>query len=76
MRNDSTDPIIAEVRAVRHVHAARFDFNISAIFQNIREMQEISERTYLRYPARPVTASGAEHAQGREAVDPGAKDSA
>ena len=76
MRNDSKDPIIAEVRAVRHAHAARFDFEISAIFQDVRAMQELSERTYLRYPARPVPASGAEHAQGREAVDPGAKDSA
>ena len=62
MRNDWTDPIIAEVRTARHAHAARFDYDIAAIFRDIRAMQEDSERTYVRFPARPVPASDAEHA--------------
>ena len=76
MRNDSTDPIIDEVRAARHAHAARFEYDISAIFHDIRAMQKRSERTYLRYPARSSAAPGAEHALNCEAVDPGAKESA
>ena len=33
MRTTKTDPIIAEVRAVRDEHAARFDYDIDAIFR-------------------------------------------
>ena len=72
MRNDSTDPIIDEVRAARHAHAARFDYDISAIFQDIRAMQEKSERAYLRLPARLVPASDGAHARNGEGVDPDA----
>ncbi len=54
MKKQSTDPIISEVRAVRDAHAARFDYDIAAIFQDIRAMQKASGREYVRYPARPV----------------------
>ena len=46
------DPIIAELRAVRDTHAARFDYGVKAIFQDIRMQQEMSGRDYVRYPAR------------------------
>ena len=62
MKKRSTDPIISEVRAVRDAHAARFDYDVAAIFQDIRAMQEASGREYVRYPARPVVASGDETA--------------
>ena len=54
MRTTETDPIIAELRAVRDRHAARFDYDLAAIFRDIREMQETSGRDYVRYPARRV----------------------
>jgi len=54
MKKQSTDPIISEVRAVRDAHAARFDYDIAAIFRDIRAMQEASGREYVRYPARRV----------------------
>ena len=57
MKKQSTDPIISEVRAVRDAHAARFDYDIAAIFRDIRAMQEASGRKYVRYPARPVVES-------------------
>ena len=48
------DPIIAEVREIRSRHATRFDFDVSAIFADIRQRQEASGREYQRRPPRPV----------------------
>ena len=56
MKKHPTDPIISEVRAVRDAHAARFDYDVAAIFRDIRAMQEKSGREYVRPPARPVVA--------------------
>lgn len=54
MRTTKTDPVIAEVRAVRDGFAARADYDMSAIFQRIREMQDESGREYVEYPARRI----------------------
>ena len=51
------DPIISEVRAARDAHVARFDYDVAAIFRDIRAMQEESGREYVCFPARPVVAS-------------------
>jgi len=59
MNKSPIDPIISEVRAVRDTHAARFDYDVAAIFRDIRAMQEDSGRDYIRLPARPVVASDA-----------------
>ena len=49
-----TDPIIAELRAIRDAHAARFDYDVRAIFKDIQARQAASGRTYVRYPVRRV----------------------
>ena len=54
METTQPDPIIAELRTVRDTHAARFNYDVGAIFQDIRAMQEMSAREYVRYPARRV----------------------
>lgn len=54
MQTRETDPIISELWAVRDRHASRFDFDVAAIFRDIRAMQESSGRDYVRYPARRV----------------------
>ena len=54
MQTTQADPIIAEVRTVRDELAARFDYDVGAIFRYIREMQQKSGREYVRYPARRV----------------------
>ena len=59
MERQPIDPIISEVRAARDAHAARFDYDVAAIFRDIRAMQEESGREYVRFPARPVVASDA-----------------
>ena len=47
-----TDPIIAELHAIRDAHAARFDYDVMAIFRDIQARQAVSGRTYVRYPVR------------------------
>ena len=59
MERQPIDPIIFEVRAVRAAHAARFDYDVAAIFRDIRAMQEEPGREYVRFPARPVVATDA-----------------
>ena len=57
MRTTQTDPIIAEVRAARDEHAARFGYDVAEIFRDIRAMQDASGSEYIRYPARRVVAT-------------------
>ena len=52
MKTSQPDPIIAEVRAVRDQHAARFGYDVKAIFRDIQARQEASGLQYVRYPAR------------------------
>ena len=54
MQTTETDPVIAEVRAVRDRFAARAEYDVEAIFRRIREMQDESGREYVRYSARRV----------------------
>ena len=57
MQTRQTDPIIAEVRAVRKEYAARFDYDVDAIFRDIRARQEASKREYVRLPADRAVAA-------------------
>lgn len=54
MQTTQTDPIIAEVRAVRDRFAAQADYDVAAIFRRIREMQRESGREYVNFPPRRV----------------------
>ncbi len=54
MRTKETDPVIAEVRAVRDGLAARAGYDVGAIFRRIRERQDESGREYVTYPARRI----------------------
>ena len=55
METRQTDPIIAELRAIRKAYAARFDYDVEAMFRDIRARQEASGREYVRLPARRTT---------------------
>lgn len=62
METTHPDPVIAEVRAVRDEHAARFGYDVPAIFRDIQSMQKSSGKVFVRYPARKVSAKpGAAH---------------
>ena len=54
MKPTSTDSVIAEVHAVRDEHAARFGYDVKAIFRDIRRSQEVLGLNCVRYPARSV----------------------
>ena len=58
METRQTDSIIAELRAIRQAYAARFDYDVEAMFGDLRARQEASGRDYVRLAARrPVSAA-------------------
>jgi hypothetical protein len=42
-----TDPIVDEVRRVRDAHAARFNYDLDAIFQDIKEREKKSGLKFI-----------------------------
>lgn len=46
------DPIVEEVRRHREAHAAKFDYDLAAICQDLRKQQQESNRKVVRLPAR------------------------
>ena len=69
MQKPTIDPIVAEIRAVREEHAARFGYDVQAIFDDIRAREKASGRTYVRYPARRI-AVDAENRAGSASASP------
>ena len=52
MQTKQTDPIIAEVRAIRRAYAARFNYDVDAILRDIRARQEASGEEYVQLEVR------------------------
>jgi hypothetical protein len=48
------DPIVAEIRKIRHAHAEKFNNDIDAIVSDIQRRERESGRTYVNYPPRKV----------------------
>ncbi len=48
------DPIVEEVRKVREEHAARFDYDLKAIAEDLRRRQAKSGHQVVSYPSRQV----------------------
>jgi hypothetical protein len=46
------DPIVDEVRRVRDAHAAMFNYDLDAIFQDIKEQEKKSGLQFVSYPPR------------------------
>jgi hypothetical protein len=46
------DPIVDEVRRIRDAHAATFNYDLDAIFQDIKEQEKKSGLTFVSYPPR------------------------
>ncbi len=64
MKTTETDPVIAELHAVRDEHAARLDHDIGAIFEDIRATQKALARECLRLPARRAAPTPAGKREG------------
>ena len=61
-----SDPIVAEVRAIRSELAARCGYDVEEIFRRSRERQVRSGLTYVRYPARRATPWNDTRARGED----------
>jgi hypothetical protein len=46
---NETDPIVDEVRRIRDAHAAEFNYDLKAIFQDIKEQEKRSGRKYVSF---------------------------
>jgi len=48
------DPIVDEVRRIRDAHAARFNYDLDAIFRDIKEQEKKSGHKFISGVARPA----------------------
>jgi hypothetical protein len=67
------DPIVAEVDRAREMLAAKFNFDVEAIFADIRQRQAALDERLV--PQRTRTESTAEADQGHPADSPGSTSS-
>ena len=51
------DPIVAEVRRIRQEHAARFDYDLDLIVEDLKAQEQASGRQYIRLPPPVVWLS-------------------
>jgi hypothetical protein len=46
------DPIVEEVRKIRKEQSERFDFDLEKIFQNLKQQEKNSGKSYASYPPK------------------------
>lgn len=46
------DPIVAEVRRIRHEHEARFKYDLDLIAEDLKAQEQASGRQYISLPPR------------------------
>lgn len=52
------DPIVEEVRRIREEHAARFNYDLRAIYEDLKAQEKASGRKVVSFPPkRPGLAS-------------------
>jgi hypothetical protein len=50
------DPIVEEVRQYREQHAAQFNYDLQAIYQDLKGQEKRSKRAFTSYSPRPLEA--------------------
>jgi hypothetical protein len=50
------DPIVDEVRSIRAAHAARFNYDLWAIYRDLKEQQERSGLKFVSFADEPNKA--------------------
>jgi hypothetical protein len=48
------DPIVEEIRRIREEHAADFDYDLDAIFADLKRLEAESKRPHVSFGARRV----------------------
>ena len=56
----TNDPIVAEVRKAREEHAAKFNYDLDAIYCDLKEKERTSGRKYVRYQPRAANVQNPE----------------
>lgn len=51
------DPIVEEVRKIREKHAAKFNYDLTAICRDLKEQERKSGRKVVSLPAKRPTRS-------------------
>jgi hypothetical protein len=59
------DPILEEIRRIREEHAKSFNYDIDAIFNDLKEQERRSGRTFISLPPKRLEP---EAGNGRPAV--------
>ncbi len=54
------DPIVTEVRRTREAHAAKYNFDLQAMFQALKEQEEKSRHEKVSFAPKRITPSGKE----------------
>ena len=49
------DPIVAEIRRIREEHAARFNYDLWAIYEDLKAQERKSGRKFVSYPPRRIS---------------------
>jgi hypothetical protein len=65
------DPIVDEVRRVRDAHAARFNYDLDAIFRDIKEQEKKSGRKFVSFAPPSGEPNKAMQPCGGSGVSPG-----
>ena len=63
----SEDPIVEDIRRVRHAHASQFDNDLSTIVADLRRLERESGRSYVNFPPRRRERPSAQ--AGRQPAD-------
>lgn len=56
------DEIVDEVRAIREAHAAKFNFDLRAIFEDLKKSEAVhlaNGRRFIEPPASPIAPNSA-----------------
>lgn len=46
------DPIVEEVRKTREAHAAKFNYDIQAIYEDLKKQEKKSKRKFVTLPPK------------------------
>lgn len=61
------DPIVEEIRRIRDAHAAKFGYDLQAIYEDLKRQERESGHEIVSFPPkRPSPARTAFHRRGEE----------
>lgn len=62
------DPIVAEVRKARDAYAQRFNYDLDAIYRDLKEKERRSGRVVVSCPAKPTAVTHPDEVQVGESA--------